>query len=165
MLFRSIECIGDISRENVSEVVKLAALSLAEISKDSVLEISHLGVVSSILEKLDISEEVKGGILRCVNEKNTDTLDSICKEESIDPDICEALKGLTLLYAPCSAAVGELRSIIAPIVDGNEELQESFNELSDLISDLSDEEIADLLKVDFSVTTDLKYYKIGRAHV
>jgi len=153
-----IECIGDITRENISEVLDLAALSLNEISKSSVLEISHLGIVSSVIDPLDISTEARNGILRCISEKNTDTLCTICAQEEISDEVCSCLSGLALLYAPADEAMEKLNAIIAPIAADNAGLREAVSELADLISDLSSSECRDIFRIDLSVTTDLKYY-------
>ena len=45
-----IECIGDIDLADVFEVVYLAAKSLNAISRDFVLDISHMGVFSSVVD-------------------------------------------------------------------------------------------------------------------
>ncbi len=153
-----IECIGDITRQNISEVLDLAALSLNEISGDSVLEVSHLGIVSSVIDPLDISNEARNGILRCISEKNTDTLSAICTQENISEEICAVLSGLALLYAPANEAMDRLNAIIAPIACDNAQLREAVSELAGLITDLSSSRCRDIFRIDLSVTTDLKYY-------
>lgn len=153
-----LECIGDITRRDISEVVELAALSLKQISSDCVLEISHLGIVSSIIDSLNISDGSRNGLLRCVSEKNTDVLSSICREENISDEVCNALCALILLYAPAGEAVERISDIIAPLMTDNDELRSAVLDLSDLISDLEGSECSDLFRIDLSVTTDLKYY-------
>ena len=45
-----LECIGDIGTYNICEVLTLAAKSLEAISENYVLDISHMGLISSVLE-------------------------------------------------------------------------------------------------------------------
>ena len=45
-----LECIGDVDDYCISEVVSLACKSLKEISENSVLSISHLGILSAVLD-------------------------------------------------------------------------------------------------------------------
>ena len=54
-----IECIGDIDITDVYEVVFLAAKSLSLISPDFVLDISHLGIHSSILDEITDNKLLK----------------------------------------------------------------------------------------------------------
>lgn len=53
-----LECIGDVDGYDVFEAVELAAKSLALIGPEYVLEISHLGVVSALLDAAGLGEEV-----------------------------------------------------------------------------------------------------------
>jgi ATP phosphoribosyltransferase regulatory subunit len=52
-----LECLGDIDDYAISEVVMLAAESLARISPDFVLDISHLGLLSAAIDATGISDE------------------------------------------------------------------------------------------------------------
>ena len=45
-----LECIGKLGLYDIFEVIMLAAESLATVSDDYVIEISHLGIISDILE-------------------------------------------------------------------------------------------------------------------
>ena len=52
-----LEAIGDIDDYCICEVVSLAAKSLNAISDSFVLDISHMGVISAVLEKIDVPLE------------------------------------------------------------------------------------------------------------
>ena len=54
-----LECIGDLNDYEISEVVLLAAQSLWKISKDFILDISHMGLISSVLENCTLSKKDK----------------------------------------------------------------------------------------------------------
>lgn len=156
-----LECIGDLSQDNIAEVVRLAALSLKEISTDSILEISHMGIISSLLDQLKITADSKSGILRCINEKNTDTLDTICREESISDAICSALKELALFYLMPSEAVSRIRACLDPtglLTPGA--LMDAIDDLEGLLNliNAQDDGLKDMIRIDFSVSSDLKYY-------
>ena len=155
-----LECIGDLTEKNISEVVILAAQSLKAISENSILEISHLGIIASIIEVLDASDDSKSGILRCINEKNTDTLRTICADEGISDTITEALCRLALLYVKIDEATMKITEILKPsgLLETNAALSQSVKDLEILIRDLDGNEIEDILRIDFSVTSDMKYY-------
>ncbi len=156
-----LECIGDLSPENISEVVALAAQSLKTIASECMLEITHLGIISSILENIEASSDSKSGILRCINEKNTDTLDSICTEENIPEEICMALKDLAMFYLRPGEAVSKIRKSLEPsglLADTG--LSAAVGELDELIRSVTgtDKDLADMIRIDFSASSDLKYY-------
>ena len=48
-----LECFGDIDNFNICEVLTLACKSLKSISEKSVLDISHLGVITSVFDAFD----------------------------------------------------------------------------------------------------------------
>jgi ATP phosphoribosyltransferase regulatory subunit len=65
-----LECIGDIGIYNICEVILLAVKSLELISPSYVLDISHLGFVSGLLDAAGVPEGERSGVLKCVREKN-----------------------------------------------------------------------------------------------
>ena len=159
-----LECIGDLKTQDIGDVLQLAALSLKSISGDSVLEITHLGIIASIIDGLDVTDESRSGILRCINEKNTDTLQTICDEEDVDPEICRALKELALLYVEADKAVDEINRILdVQPLRANKDLANAVSDFAECISAISgqwqkDNSVEGMLKVDFSIESDLKYY-------
>ena len=74
-----IECIGDVSKNDVFEVVYLAAKSLALVSDDFVLDISHMGILSSLIESASDSELFKKEIFSLVAEKNAHETAAVCR--------------------------------------------------------------------------------------
>ena len=53
-----IECIGDVDMYDICEVVTLAAASLASVSPRFVLDISHLGILSALLDDITPDKQV-----------------------------------------------------------------------------------------------------------
>ena len=72
ILQTGLECIGDISREDLYQVVRLAIESLECIGKDFVFCISHIGLLNAMLEGEPQAEEIR----RAVAEKNLGLLDA-----------------------------------------------------------------------------------------
>ena len=75
-----LECIGDIDLYDTYEVISLAKNSLESISSDFVLEISHMGVVSTVLSKITGDEEFCKKALECIEKKSTHTLLDLCQQ-------------------------------------------------------------------------------------
>ena len=158
-----VECIGDLDTENINEVIHLAAKSLAGISKDSVLEISHLDILSEIMNSIDVPEISKDGILKCIEEKNPDQLTKICAREDIDHTIAACLRDLTEIYDTPKAAAGKLESIFEKLSgvipeDSLSRLCCSLSELSLALESFEGTPEEGMIRIDFSVSSDLKYY-------
>ena len=78
-----LECIGDIDAYDVYETLYLAAGSLAEISDNFVLDISHAGIVSAMLSRINKGEKFSKEAMRKIAEKNTHDLQSLCDKYEV----------------------------------------------------------------------------------
>ncbi len=56
ILQTGLECIGDLDLYHLYEVIALAVESLAAISPDYVLDVSHVGLVSGFMEAAGVEE-------------------------------------------------------------------------------------------------------------
>ena len=65
-----LECIGDLDLYHIYEVIALAVESLAEISPDYVLDVSHMGLVSGFIEAAGVPLSDYAEIMSAVREKN-----------------------------------------------------------------------------------------------
>lgn len=59
-----LECIGDVELYTICEVISLAAKSLQLVSPNYILDISHLGLISGVMEDLGIAQENYAQILQ-----------------------------------------------------------------------------------------------------
>lgn len=144
-----LECIGDIDNYNIYEVISLAAESLALLSDDFVLDISHLGVVSEVLNGLDISETAKRDLLSAIGEKNTSAASEICKQENVPDD---DIKLLISSYGNPQNVIENLKKIDAV------KNSEALSQLTKIVSLLMENNFADKIRIDFSVINDMGYY-------
>ena len=83
-----VECIGEVTDTEVSEVITLAARSLYAISEDYVLDVSHMGILSGLFNAMGISESNKAELISAVAEKNTGVILDLCKSFGVVCD-CE----------------------------------------------------------------------------
>ena len=79
-----LECIGTVDDYCVNEVLSLAAESLAAISDDAVLQISHVGIVRDILNACTQDPILQEKILRCTVSKNKADLLPLLEEAGAD---------------------------------------------------------------------------------
>lgn len=143
-----LECIGDLDAYSVGEVVMLAARSLEAISSQCILDVSHLGVVSGVLEGRVMTDEQRAAIFAAVAAKNTPALKQLCPDESL----AEVLSALVSLYGPLGETLEKARIIPLP--------QKSRNALEQLEVLNRQLEIYGLgfVNLDFSVVNDVDYY-------
>lgn len=145
-----LECIGNIDSYCVSEVLMLAASSMKCISDNCVLDLSHMAIVGYFIDRLRLPEAVRSDIFKCIGEKNTHELESICEREHADILALQALlKLIRITGTPCEVA-GDLISLGCPA--------EYVNELTTLEKDLTCFGLDRLLSVNFSVVNDMSYY-------
>ncbi len=144
-----LECIGEIDCYRVLEVLTLAAESLKKIAAESVLDISHLGIVSGVLEESGLSDEGQKQVLHCIGEKNLHTALELCKNEGISEDSLAAVQTLITTYGTPETVINTLKSAGFS--------GESLDELADLTTALSSAGYTNV-RIDFSVINHMGYY-------
>ncbi len=148
-----LECIGEIDAYCLFEVLTLAAKSLVAIADDAVLDISHLGIVSAVLDALKVNADTRRELLRCIGEKNLHELTAIAAAAGTDPDKTEVLKKLVTSYGAPQAVLPTLLPALDGIVPA-----ELLQEFSTLLTALERSPMGGIVRVDFSVVGDIGYY-------
>ena len=144
-----LECLGSIDTYCIAEVLMLAAESLRYIKEEFVLDISHMGIISPILEDIGASHAARQEILRCIGEKNTHELMSLCEKENLD---FLRLRDLITTYGTPDTVLPKLEAIR---FSGN---SGAIDDLKQVISALQKYGFGDKIRIDFSVINDMKYY-------
>lgn len=148
-----LECIGAIDTYSICEVILLAAKSLGVISDSFVLDISHMGYVSGLIDGAGFSAKEKAAVLSAIGEKNLPQLVSICKEKQLSKEMTWKITGLITVYGP-------IREVAKRLNEGcvNEETKQAAEEMQILCDVLEQSGLADQVQIDFSVVNDMKYY-------
>ena len=146
MMQTGLECIGSIDLYDIYEAVTLAARSLALISEDFVLQISHLGLLSAALDALGADAAFRRAATGCIAEKNGHDLARLCAEYGADPEV---LTGFIHAYGDRSTVIARLEALCpCPALE----------ELKALSALLDGSPYADRILFDFSVVGDMNYY-------
>ena len=153
ILQTGLECMGDIDVYCIFEVLLLACRSLKRISDRCVLDLSHLGVVSALLDDLSQPREVTDALLRCLGEKNGHALQNICCAAGVAAEKTAALTALIGLSGTPKTVLPQLEKLYPATLD-----QTPLKELKTLTALLESTDCADLLRLDFSVVHTMKYY-------
>ena len=148
-----LECIGDIDVFDIFEVVYLAAKSLDTISSDFVLDISHIGVFSTVLDEASDNKLFKKEAARLVSEKNSHELHRLCDKYQISPDKEKRIEAFVGIYGNMGEVISRLSEIC--ITDAERAALSEFTVLCEL---LSATEFSDKIRVDFSVINNMAYY-------
>ncbi|MGN0658948.1 MAG: ATP phosphoribosyltransferase regulatory subunit [Emergencia sp.] len=151
ILQTGLECMGDIDLYNLCEVTLLAAKSLAAISSDYVLEISHMGLVRSILHHVE--EDVREQIVKCIGEKNIHEMRHLCHVHNIDEKTENSLEILVSTYGNYKKVLPQLEKL--GLKNG---AQEALSELNTICSVLAANKLAKNINIDFSIVNDMSYY-------
>ncbi len=148
-----LECIGDIDDYSICEVMLLAAKSLECIDQDYILDISHMGVVSEVIDGLNISQKGRKAILKSLGEKNEQEIVAICESEGVDAESTQMLKELVVTYGKPQEVISKLRGLAK--TQGFSDAVEQLETIADV---LMSNGMGERVRIDFSVINDMSYY-------
>ena len=147
-----LECIGDIDLYDIYEAVTLAAQSLALISEDFVLQISHLGILSALLDAMGAGSDFRREAIGFIAGKNAHDLHRLCAQHGIDGGKTALLEQFISVYGERGAVIARLEALCGS------KAPEALQELKDLSALLDASGWADRIIFDFSVVGNMKYY-------
>ncbi len=148
-----IECIGDLSAYDVCEVIALAARSLELISEDSILDISHMGIVKGLIDLLSLPADQSARILSCIRNKNVHECISICEEFGVSAVLSEALAAMITTYGPMDQVLEGLDRFVI-----GADMQDAAAQLTQIRDTLKSAGFDRQVRFDFSVAGHMGYY-------
>lgn len=148
-----LEAIGDIDGYTVYEVTRLALNALAAVDKDFILDISHVGFVSALIEGLGLDYEANEEIYGYVTGKNLHGLKAASARLGISEEAFSALETLTSVSGTLSDGIEKARKAVM-----NEGMRIALDELVTLDKALRSTEYYDNVRLDFSFVNDIGYY-------
>ena len=148
-----LEAIGDIDGYTVYEVTRLALNALAAVDKNFILDISHVGFVSALIEGLGLDYEANEEIYGYVTGKNLHGLKAASARLGISEEAFSALETLTSVSGTLSDGIEKARKAVM-----NEGMRIALDELATLDKALRSTEYYDNVRLDFSFVNDTGYY-------
>ncbi|MBQ2809789.1 MAG: ATP phosphoribosyltransferase regulatory subunit [Clostridia bacterium] len=148
-----LECIGDIDILDIFEVVALGAQSLSLISDTFALDLSHMGIVSAILDEASSDELFKKEAIALIANKNIHELRALCQGYQISEESTSAIITLVTTYGETTQVLNALCGICK-----SERAREAYAQLSALCTYLEATSYKNQIKLDFSVVNDMNYY-------
>lgn len=146
-----LECMGAVDAAAQAEVVWLALQSLAALEVPTVLEVSHMGFVTGLLDALAVPESARGRLLELLNEKNAHELHAAALAEGLDEDAADALCNLLTLHGPLGATLTAAKAACRSEVQ-----QAALEELQALQNLLGEDGRG--TQLDLSMADEMEYY-------
>lgn len=145
-----VECIGKLDLYSVSEVVALAAESLKVMSERSILDISHMGVLSGLLEDMGVEARYREELLALAEGKNSHEARALARRAGMRDGDFELFDRLVHLRDRLAGAVGALEAMeLGP------RAAEAVTELRNIAGALGDR---DNVYLDLALRSDARYY-------
>ncbi len=141
-----LECLGDVGSYELCEVILLAAKSLQTISERFVLDLSHMQIVSDILDSLDLDFEHRIQVLEAIAEKNEDAL--LLENKDVSP-----LLDLLHICGPIKNTLPHLAALCKTPAS-----LEALQQIETIYRVLEINDLADHVQLDFSIVNDMNYY-------
>lgn len=142
-----LECIGDVDLYDIFESISLAAQSLALISQDFVLQVSHLGILTQVLDGLSADQGFRQEAIGYIAGKNTHDLSRLCREYGVED---KKLTELASVYGQRSKVLASLEELGCAGT-----ALEEMKTLSQMLDQLP---WKDQIIFDFSVVNNMSYY-------
>lgn len=147
-----LECIGDIDLYHMCEVILLASKSLEHISSNYILALSHMGIISVMLEGLNLTAEQEKMIFKYISEKNLHGIENVCSQANSDKALSQKLITLISMYGSMDTVLEKLKDISI-----NEKMNELILELESICNILKLNDFENT-QIDFSVINGMNYY-------
>jgi ATP phosphoribosyltransferase regulatory subunit len=148
-----LECIGAVDDAAMVQTVSLAIDSLAITGTEFVVELSHMGFVTGLLDAVGAPAAIRPGLLNCIRSKNAHELQKTAADAGLSRQGIDALCRLTAL----SGGWEEVLAAAEPLAL-NAAMGAAVTELRTICTALAGEGKAQRLKLDLSLVNDIDYY-------
>lgn len=143
-----LECIGAVDLYTIAEVLSLSAKSLETVDTAYSLDVSHLGIVSLMLDGHIPDYSAREKVLACIKQKNPHDLMRAALAAGMEARQAERLCGLVTLQGSFSDTLCGAKKLVP------DEAHQALCELEQLYDILR----CDNLRLDFSIVSDTDYY-------
>jgi ATP phosphoribosyltransferase regulatory subunit len=145
--------LGGIDDFAIAEVLTLAAESLRCISEESILDISHLGIVTALIEALGVPGSRRDELLKCIGEKNGHELTALCRSCGLEEERIRVLRELLSISGAPERVLPRVRELVGEFIGCD-----CVEQLERVTAVLKENGCGDLLRIDFSAVDDIHYY-------
>ncbi len=147
-----LEHIGELDAYGVGEVIWLALESLHTLSEDYILDVSHMGLLVSLLGGLGLDEKVQAEVMRCVGEKNAHDAVRILTSHGVEESRAREFAELASMSGSFKEMLPRLRAADVP------QVSEIADELEQIYRTIEQTGNGSKVRIDLSVVNDMIYY-------
>ena len=147
-----LECIGTVDLYTMGEVLMLAARSLETIAEEYVLEVSHMGILTGLLEARRVPPALAGEILVAFGEKNPHAVRELCRQGGMSDEAEELFSALCVMGGPAEETLPQLLAL--PLPAAGRAAAEELAAVCRLLKTFGSFRV----EADLSVTNDTDYY-------
>ncbi len=148
-----LEAIGNVDLYATGEAVRLAVGSLETISPDYLLDLSHMGLITALLEQVSLTGAETEELLGCLSAKNVSGIRECCRCFDLSDEFAEQLSALTALYGPALSILPRLKAL-----SPNSRTDKAIAELETICRMLDAAGLCARVNLDFSIVNDMNYY-------
>jgi len=148
-----LECIGSLDLLSTYEVLCLAQKTLAAISENHRMQVSHMGFLLSMFDGLGVAPSVRADLLDAIRGKNKHELKERAGKAGITPAAANMLMTAADLCGDFLPTLEKARAIAI-----TQAMTDALDELASVYSLLEAAGQADDLVLDFSLVNDMDYY-------
>ncbi len=148
-----LECLGEPDAYCLAEVLRLAAESLQCIAEEAVLDVSHLGVITGMLDSFGVPTDGRAEMFKCIGEKNRHELAMACEAAGMSAADTALLCEVAGLYGAPATVLPQLRRLLADTAQAT-----VVEEWAEVLSALENSGAAAVIRLDLSVVSDVRYY-------
>lgn len=148
-----LEAMGDIDSYTTLEVAYLALKSLEAIDTSFVLDVSHVGYITGLLDGITVDSDVKQKLLDCIVTKNLHDLKREGTKSGVDKTKLESLERIVTLNGDFATSLSVAREIAE-----NKAMFDAVAELVSFYQSVKNTQYEEKLRLDFSIINDTSYY-------
>ena len=148
-----VESVGCMDPYAQAEVIALAAKSLATLSEEYVLEVSDVGFVGCLLDRMELSGECREQIVELIAQKNAPGVQALAKQGKLSAPDAEDILRLMENYAPLKEGIARAEELAR-----DERSREALEQLAVTAGLLESFRLDAQVRLDFSLVNSMDYY-------
>lgn len=148
-----VEVVGDIDRACETEVAQLILDTLSMVSRNCMLDISHMGYTEGMMAALNIPDDQKQFVYACLRGKNVHDFIQLKNLCGLDESAVSTFAGIAEIGGDAASAILKVKQCVL-----NQEMAAAADELEQLIFSLSETGYKDNIAINFSIANNADYY-------
>jgi len=148
-----VEALGAIDGYTIAEIIRLAIETLRAVGKDYVLDISHMGFASGLLEAAGLDAGQQEALLPFIRQRNAHELAKEIARQHVPAEYAQRIAQLAGLSGTFPETLARASALV--VSPGMEQVLAELRALYELLDTLG---LAGCLQLDFSMLNDQSYY-------